>query len=100
MLQFLAKSIVDLAVSIPQSILRILRQGKFIVLQYDVFTCRTVSSRVRYVFVEVYERCTEPGNGQYSEVRSLPQSGRSAGLSLLAGPGYTLSTSVSITMER
>lgn len=67
MLQFLAKSIVDLAMSIPQSILSILAIGKFKTLQYDVFTCRTVSSRVRGAFLGVLERCTEPGNGQCSE---------------------------------
>lgn len=97
MLQFLAKSIVDLAVSIPQSILSVLRQGEFEILQYEVFTCRAVSSRVRHASLEVYERCTEPGNGQYSEVWSLPQSGRSAGLSLLAGSACAKLFSVSIT---
>lgn len=53
MFQFLAKSIIDLAMSIPQSILSIFAEGKFKVLQYDVFTCRAVSSRVRCAFLEV-----------------------------------------------
>ena len=68
MLQFLPKSIVDFAMSIPQSILSILAEGKFNILQYDVLTCRTVPLNVRRVFSEVYAGRTEPGNGQCSEM--------------------------------
>ena len=68
MLQVLAKSIIDLAMSIPQSILSILAESKFKILQYDVFTCRTVPGNIRCAFLEVYVGRTEPGNGQCSEM--------------------------------
>lgn len=43
MLEFLVKQFFNSAMSIPQSILGILAEGKFEILQYDVFTCCAVS---------------------------------------------------------
>lgn len=90
MLQFLAKSGIDSTVSVPQSNLSILAKGKTEILQYDIFTGRAVSLRVRCAIAELYERCTEPGNGQCPETSSLFWSGRSVGLCLLAGLAYIL----------
>ena len=68
MLQFLAESTIDFAMSFPQSILNILAEGKFEILQYKTLTCRAVSLRVRCAIFEMYERCTEPGNGKCPEI--------------------------------
>ena len=68
MLQFLAESTIDFAMSFPQFFLNILAKGKFKILQYEILTCRAISLRVRYAIVEMHERCTEPGNRQCPEI--------------------------------
>lgn len=90
MLQLLAKSGIDSTVSVPQSDLSILAKGKSEILQYDIFTGRAVSLRVRCAIAGLHERCTEPGNGQCPEMWSLFLPGRSVGLFLLAGLAYIL----------
>ena len=51
MFQFLAKSIVDFAMGVPQSVLSIRARSKLEILQYEIFACGAVSLSVRGAFL-------------------------------------------------